>query len=264
MIQVIYRMLIELTNGRWSSRAIQRFATSKLSRFLIPSYSKIFRINQQEMVQPLKNYQTLHELFIRNLKEDARQFDHEKNSVISPVDAVIEAFGQVTNSKQITVKGKMYSISEMLGNDNHLKKYLNGTFIIFYLSPSDYHRIHSPISGQVTDEWTLGEKSYPVNKYGLKYGKNPLSKNYRTITEVQHMSGHIAIVKVGAMFVNSIEKTYEGDKLFKGKEMAYFTFGSTVILLFEENTFEMLQTIKAGMDVKVGKKIGKINRNIKT
>ncbi len=44
--------------------------------------------------------------------------------------------------------------------------------MILYLSPSHYHRIHSPVTGKVVEQWTLGTKSYPVNKYGLKYGKN--------------------------------------------------------------------------------------------
>ena len=48
----------------------------------------------------------------------------------------------------------------------------------------------------------------------------------------------IAIVKVGAMFVNSIEMLILEKKVEKGMEMAYFTFGSTVVLLFEEGRFE--------------------------
>ena len=45
------------------------------------------------------------------------------------------------------------------------------TFYCFYLSPADYHRIHSPIDGEVLRQYTLGQKSYPVNQLGLTYGK---------------------------------------------------------------------------------------------
>ncbi|MDV2887664.1 phosphatidylserine decarboxylase, partial [Alkalihalophilus pseudofirmus] len=107
---------------------------------------------------------------------------------------------------------------------------------------SHYHRIHSPVDGTVTKQWTLGRKSYPVNKWGIKYGVRTLAKNYRVITEVKTVTGHVAIVKVGAMFVNSIETTYKGSELVKGKEMAYFTFGSTVVLLFEKGIFQVDQT----------------------
>lgn len=256
MKKTIYRLFIELTNGKWSSRMLQKFSKSTRSKFVISSYAKVFQINQQEMQQSLKNYQSLHELFIRQLREGARVIDEEQSSVISPVDAVIEEIGQVEKSKQITVKGKVYSIAEMLGGDQQVNKYVQGTYMIFYLSPSDYHRIHSPVSGKVMQEWELGTKSYPVNKLGLKYGRSPLSKNYRMITEVKHEAGRLAIVKVGAMFVNSIEKIYEGDMLTKGMEIAYFTFGSTVILLFEQDTFIPLPDIKAGMKIKVGERVG--------
>ena len=83
--------------------------------------------------------------------------------------------------------------------------------MIFYLSPSDYHWIHSPVTCKVVDQWVLGTKSYPVNKYGLKYGKKPLSTNYRLMSEVWMNDVSMVIVKVGAMFINSIEMVEEGE-----------------------------------------------------
>ncbi|MDV2583652.1 phosphatidylserine decarboxylase, partial [Alkalibacillus haloalkaliphilus] len=85
------------------------------------------------------------------------------------VDAVMEDVGPITETSEIIVKGKAYSIEEMLGDKDVLLKYLDGTYIILYLSPSHYHRIHSPVDGTVTKQWTLGRKSYPVNKWGIKY-----------------------------------------------------------------------------------------------
>ena len=55
----------------------------------------------------------------------------------------------------------------------------------FYLSPADYHRIHSPIDGAVLRQYTLGNTSYPVNRLGLTYGKKPISHNYRQVTELK-------------------------------------------------------------------------------
>lgn len=257
MIKSLYRLMIELTNRRWTSALLQSFAQSKWSRWAIPSFSRIYNINEREMERELKEYPSLHEFFIRRLKEGARITDESPDSVVSPVDAVIENIGSIQSSRIITVKGKDYSISEMLG-ENKAKKYTDGTYMIFYLSPSHYHRIHSPVTGKVADQWVLGSKSYPVNKWGLKYGRSTLSKNYRSITEVMHGTASIAIVKVGAMFVNSIELIHEGDQLEKGKEMAYFTFGSTVILLFEKGRFELNPSIKAPAHIKVGERIGNI------
>jgi phosphatidylserine decarboxylase len=260
MIQPIYRLLIELTNGQWTSNILMKFARSKASRFIVPSFAKVYQLNQNEMENPLQEYQTLHDLFIRKLKTDARNIDHNRNVVVSPVDAVIEDVGMINENSEIKVKGKIYSIEEMLGNTESLKKYVNGTFMILYLSPSHYHRIHSPVNGTVRKQWTLGTKSYPVNKWGLKYGVRTLAKNYRVITEVETTQGHLAIVKVGAMFVNSIETTHKGSMLEKGEEIAYFSFGSTVVLLFEQGIFKLDPAIHTPKDIKVGEKLGSLSK----
>lgn len=63
----------------------------------------------------------------------------------------------------------------------------------------------------------------------------------------------MAVVKVGAMFVNSIEMTHGGTVLEKGEEMAYFTFGSTVVLLFEQGIFKLDPSIHTPKEIKMGK-----------
>lgn len=256
MLKHVYRLMIELTNGRWTSVILRRFARSRVSRFVVPSFAKIYKLNQDEMEKDLHEYHTLHDLFIRTLKKEVRIVDKNENSVVSPVDAVIEDVGSIKETSEMLVKGKSYSIQEMLGNNQTVTKYLNGTYMVLYLSPSHYHRIHSPVEGTIVKQWTIGSKSYPVNKMGLKYGVRTLAKNYRMITEVHTASGHIAIVKVGAMFVNSIEKTHKGMNLQKGEEMAYFSFGSTVVLLFEQGIFHLDTPIHTPKDIRIGEKIG--------
>ncbi|WP_462412290.1 phosphatidylserine decarboxylase [Neobacillus sp. Marseille-QA0830] len=256
MIQTLYRLLIELTNGRWTSVILKRFSHSRVSRLIVPSFAKVYHLNQAEMERKLQDFPTLHDLFVRNLKQDVRPVDQNPESVVSPVDAVVADIGSIEETSEITVKGKIYSIEEMLGDQEVLHKYLNGTYIILYLSPSHYHRIHSPVDGTVTKQWTLGSKSYPVNKWGLKYGVRTLAKNFRVITEVKTKYGHVAIVKVGAMFVNSIETTHKGSSLTKGGEIAYFSFGSTVVLLFEKGSFQLNSGIQTPKDIKMGEVLG--------
>lgn len=259
MLKPFYRLVIELTNGKWSSKILSKFARSKLSKYLVPSFAKVYKINTDEMQQTISNYPTLHDFFIRKLKNEARPIHQEETAILSPVDAVIEDIGKIHPNAMILVKGKQYSISEMLGSVEKAKQYLDGTYMIFYLSPSHYHRIHSPVTGKVTDQWVLGSKSYPVNKLGLKYGRDTLSKNYRSVTEI-NVSGHqLAMVKVGAMFVNSIEITHKNEHITKGNEMAYFTFGSTVILLLPKEHFSLVPTIQTPYHIKVGEKIGELH-----
>lgn len=254
----IYRFLIELTNNKVLSCFLMRFARSKWSKAIIPFYSKAYQLDWKDVEKEKMDFQNLHELFTRKLKDGARSICEEELAVVSPVDAVMEDYGVISAEGTIVVKGKSYSMEEMLGDDKVLQRYLEGQYLILYLSPSHYHRIHSPIQCKVMNRWILGERSYPVNKIGLKYGKAPLSKNFRVITELKHKRGLIALVKVGAMFVNSIEVTNKQDKLEKGEEIAYFSFGSTVVLLFEKDTFCLAEDMKLGSEIQYGECLGYI------
>ncbi|HWJ77364.1 MAG TPA: phosphatidylserine decarboxylase [Niallia sp.] len=261
MKEAIYRLLIELTNGKWSSYLIKKFVQSNWSGHCIPPFSKFYNINIHEMEKDIKDYKSLHEFFIRKLKDNAREIESSFEKIISPVDAIIEDIGNVQKNRMITVKGKSYSILDMLGDEQVVNKYIDGHYMILYLSPSHYHRIHSPVFGEITKQWTLGSKSYPVNKYGLKWGKDTLSKNYRTVTEIQTKSNdYICMVKVGAMFINSIVISHREQQLVKGEEMAYFSFGSTVVLLFEKDKFKQRKFPSIPYQVKIGEVIGEFKQ----
>jgi phosphatidylserine decarboxylase len=258
LFQYLYRCFIELTNNKMTSLLLKHFSQSRLSKPIIPLYIKAFRMNLSDSKDEFSSFATLHDLFTRSLQTGARPIAEGEQSVSSPVDGVLEDYGSIQEDTSIIVKDKTYSIKEMLSNDKALKKYLGGKYIVLYLSPSHYHRIHSPISGKVLQRWTLGQKSYPVNKWGMKYGKAPLSKNYRMITEMQHERCCVAIVKVGAMFVNSIEITDEAKYLKRGQEFSYFSFGSTVVLLFEKDCFELNDALSVPEKVRVGEKLGEL------
>ncbi|MCJ8006908.1 phosphatidylserine decarboxylase [Lederbergia wuyishanensis] len=258
MKQKIYRTLIELTNGPFTAHLIKKFTQSKLSRHLIKSYAKFYRINLDEMLEDINSYANLHTFFTRKLKENIRAIDENEDSVISPVDGVLEDIGEIDSNSVIYVKNKTYSISEMLGSSERAGKYAEGTYMILYLSPAHYHRIHSPINAKIMNRYSLGSKSYPVNRLGLKYGDSTLSKNFRTVTELEHDGKSIAMVKVGAMFINSVEIINQDREWNKGEEVAYFSFGSTVVLLFEKNSFRLYQEIPIPSEVRVGQALGQV------
>ncbi|MCA1056224.1 phosphatidylserine decarboxylase [Rossellomorea aquimaris] len=256
MKRSIYRFCIELTNKKWSSLLLRKFVQSSLSRPFISSFIRTFSINTDELPVSEKEYRTLHDFFIRRLKEDARTVQYGEHDAVSPVDGYLAEAGPITDDLEILVKGKRYSVLEMMGSEEKSTPYIGGDFAVFYLSPANYHRIHSPVDGSVLNRWSLGRDSYPVNDYGLMYGKDVLAKNYREITELQHQRGKVSVVKVGAMFVNSIEYVQEKDVWHQGEEVAYFTFGSTVILLFEKDCFRFSEGKQIPRDVKMGETIG--------
>lgn len=256
MKEKIYQSLIELTNGKYSSLVLKRLVTSPFSKNFIQRYSKVYEIDLSEVSRDLKSFSNLQDFFTRQLKEGARPINWHKQTFISPVDAKVEAFGAIQHNAVFTVKNKPYTLQDLLGKDQIAEKYKNGHYIVFYLSPANYHRIHSPLDGTVVRQYVLGRKSYPVNQLGLAYGKKPISHNYRMISELQYQNNkNFALVKVGAMFVNSIQLTNISKTWKKGQEIGYFSFGSTVVMLFEENSIHFTENVQKGNAVKMGEPI---------
>ena len=252
MKELVYRKLVELSNGKITSAMLKKFSTAKISKTLIPSYIKFYDINTKEVSNNIKEFKSLHHFFVRTLKEDVRPIVQGDSIFTSPVDAKIESFGSITSDITFVVKEKQYSIHDLLGNPEMAQKYRDGQFIVFYLSPADYHRMHSPMSGEVTKQYILGQKSYPVNQMGLTYGKKPLSHNYRMISELEYRDKYYTFIKVGAMFVNSIELTNKSTQWKKGEEVGYFTFGSTVVMLFEKDSIKFIEQVQQGASIKMG------------
>ncbi|GIN71010.1 phosphatidylserine decarboxylase proenzyme [Bacillus sp. J14TS2] len=258
MKELLYRAMIRATNGPIFSKTLSRFAQSNISRPLIKPYAKIFRINLDEMAGQWSSYPNLHTFFTRRLKAGVRSINEQFDTVVSPVDGVIKEMGTVDLNQDIMVKGKRYSIAEMLGGKEQAQEFVEGTYMIIYLSPSHYHRIHSPLLVEKMDQYSLGDRSFPVNALGLKYGKDTLASNYRIITLLQHEDVRLGMIKVGAMMINSVQVTNHNETWKKGEEIAYFSFGSTVILLFPKATFESLLQQDLPLPVKYGEPIGKI------
>lgn len=253
MKEKVYQALIELTNGRTSSKILQTAAHSSLSKKFIRNYSNVYGINIEEVSQSIDKFSNLHDFFTRTLKEEARPIANGESIFASPVDAKIETYGSIVDDMTFLVKNKPYSLANLLGGIEPAKRYANGQYIVFYLSPADYHRIHSPIDGHVTKQYILGQKSYPVNAWGLSYGKKPISHNYRMISEIEYAQNRCtAFIKVGAMFVNSIQLTNTTEHWTKGEEVGYFSFGSTVVMLFERDSVKFHENVAQGYAIRMG------------
>ena len=246
----LYQTMIELSNGKASSAALKRFAQSAISQKAVAGFIKAYNIELGEIEHPISKYTSLHAFFTRRLNKQARPIAGAE--LVSPVDGRVEIHGAIQSDSRFMVKGISYSLAELLGSESSAQRYANGQYAILYLSPADYHRIHSPADGQVVKQYMLGEKSYPVNRLGLTYGKSPISGNRRLITELDTAYGRLLVVKVGAMYVNSIELTEFGTEWEKGQEVAYFSFGSTVAVFFEGQNLQFDAKITGGDSIKVG------------
>jgi phosphatidylserine decarboxylase len=204
-------------------------------------------------------YPSLNAFFTRRLKPGARPIDAKANSIVSPVDALITACGYMEDGKLLEVKGQTYSLAELVNHHPRMEAFQSGYFYVLYLSPRDYHRIHVPVDGVLAETEEIAGRVFPVNHASMTNIRHVLSRNYRVISYLEHPAGQVGVVKVAALNVASIQFVDEvapSKQLVKGDELAYFEFGSTIVLLLEQGTYEPDAAVGIGSRVKMGERLG--------
>ncbi|ASA23920.1 archaetidylserine decarboxylase [Paenibacillus donghaensis] len=257
MVKQLLRLMTELSSHRWLSRVMGFLSHSRISRFLIPVFIRTYHIPAAEAEKNPRQYVTLNDFFSRRLKPGMRPIATGEDVVASPVDAMITAMGDINCGTLMNVKGQDYKLEELLNHSPHLELYKKGFFFVLYLSPTDYHRIHAPVSGTKAESDHIRGRAYPVNEFGMRHMKAVLSRNERLITYIAGSSGETAVVKVGAMNVSSIRYTDDNASSWNiGDDLAYFEFGSTVVLLLESGTFVPRPGLRTNTKVKMGELLG--------
>ncbi len=260
-MKVIFRLLTQLSSRRSISYLVGRVAKSRFSKRLIPYFIHVYKIDVSEAERPPEAYPHLNAFFTRRLKPGVRPIHPGPHVAVSPVDGTVTSMGIIRSDGMIVVKGKPYSLAEMLQDQDQEQRYRGGYFLVLYLSPRDYHRIHAPIGGRIVGTVHHRGTVYPVNPTGLQLINGVLAKNERLITYIEHDQTQVAVIKVGAMNVASIRWSdrLRSTEVIKGEELAYFEFGSTVVLLFEPGSFALIEGLKEGDKVKMGQPIGYMN-----
>ncbi|MEQ8351857.1 MAG: archaetidylserine decarboxylase [Leptospiraceae bacterium] len=244
-----------------------------IRRPLIRTFARIYKINLEEAEKPPEEYPSLNAFFIRRLKEGLRPIDSDPRSIVSPVDARASRFGNITEGLLIQTKGIVYTLKDLLGSQEMAEPYLDGKYVVLYLSPQDYHRMHTPIECKVEGFNYAPGKLFPVNDIAVEGLHGLFPKNERLTSFLLSPRGRIAMIKVGATNVGKIRVTYDSirtNKFFrrkrdikytppvemaKGAEIGRFEMGSTVILLFEKDTMEFAEHMYEGIRVQLGQPI---------
>lgn len=245
-----------------------------LLKRIIAWYSLKYGVNLGEAEIPAEGFKNLNKFFTRKLKSGVRKIDEDKRSIVATTDSRVDQYGDITDDSILQAKGVDYSLRELIPSIE-AEKFINGKYITLYLSPGDYHRIHSPVSGRITGFFNIPGKLYTVQTFMVKGFKGLFAVNERLITYIDTDHGAVAVCKIGAMNVGKISLSYDNsvtNRFFrskneyiydenkmpsvkKGDEIGVFNLGSTVIILFENGMMEF-DDLKDGQIVKVGEKIG--------
>lgn len=269
----------EQLNFLLTNRIPRRFSTifmGKFSRIRNPFVTRISLGIWKRFADDLRlheakktRFESLHDCFIRELKDGARPIEKSGNIGVSPCDAVVGEFGKIEGTEVLQAKGFPYTLEDLLGNDRALsEKYRDGEFITLRLKSSMYHRFHAPLPCRVREVNYISGDTWNVNPIALKRVEKLFCKNERSVLdlELKEAGKSMALVPVAAILVASmrlhcLDQTfsirYQGpnrmkcDAVYqKGDELGYFQHGSTIVVLTKG--FKVTGNIEKGKTIRMG------------
>ncbi len=249
-----------------------------LKNVLIGHFARHFDVNMAEAAttNPLA-YENFNTFFTRALKDDARPIATDDHSIVCPADGAISQLGRIEAGRIFQAKGQYFTTRELLGGDTQrASQYKNGEFSTLYLSPRDYHRVHMPLDGTLIAQTYIPGDLFSVNQTAAENVPRLFARNERLVCYFDTPAGEMALVMVGAMIVAGIDTVWSGQiapparepktvdfqkapagvSLSKGDEMGRFKLGSTVILLFPENSISWSDSYQAGTATVLGQVLG--------
>ncbi|HVR01180.1 MAG TPA: archaetidylserine decarboxylase [Polyangia bacterium] len=213
---------------------------------------------------------SLHDCFIRKLKDGARPIDPDPALLTSPCDAIIGASGEIEGDQLIQAKGLTYTLLDLLRDPELVGLYRDGRYVTLRLTSSMYHRFHAPHECRVEQVTYVSGDTWNTNPITVKRVERLFCKNERAIvrTRLRANGALVTLVPVASILVAGIRfhfldvlfhLKYPGPHVLacnapfaKGDEMGWFELGSTIIV-FAPRGFELCAGVEAGAVIKMGR-----------
>lgn len=255
------------------ARAFGRLARSKrpwLRRLMIHAWMKAFRVSlaEAERSSP-EDYESFEDFFTRELRADARPQPADELVLTTPAEGRLQTFGPVSSGRLIQAKGIDYPLASLLGDHKLANEFHNGWYAAIYLTPADYHRLHSPCDATLRAFTAIPGQAYSVTKDTRQQLAGLYCRNERLVSVFDTRFGAMAVVMVGAMLVTGIETAWRPrapiDRLEttplmrqfrRGEEWGRFTLGSTVVLILSEGALDPSPDLKQGQRIRIGEPLG--------
>jgi phosphatidylserine decarboxylase len=234
----------------WVGKLMHLRLPKPLAQWSIKTFAEAYKINIQEAEKPLDQYSSIGDFFVRRLKPGLRPI--AESPLVHPADSRIAQIGEIREGKCIQAKDRTYSVAELCGDFELAKKYQDGLFVTYYLCPTDYHRVHSPVDGSIEKLRHIPGHLWPVNEWSAQNIENLFAVNERVILEINSRVANCLLVFVGATNVGQIRVSFDseiitnvtGDRdpvvkpyqppvqIQRGQELGAFYMGSTVVMIY--------------------------------
>ena len=249
--------------------------------YAIKLFVRVFKVDMSESESDnIRDYPSFNAFFTRALKPDVRPINQDSNIVVSPCDGVVMQIGKIESGRIVQAKGQDYSIAELL-TPRASDAFEEGAFCTIYIGPNHYHRVHTPLAGQLKSMIHVPGRLFSVAPYATRVIPRLYAKNERVVSIFDTEHGATAVVMVGAVNVSAIETVWHGSvspashavsyhrygedavvaptvELGKGEEMGRFNIGSTVVLLINNQNLNWNPLHRFGSSIRVGHELGSI------
>jgi phosphatidylserine decarboxylase len=239
------------------------------------AFARAVGANLDEAELDLVQYPSLGDFFARRLREGSRTVATANDAIVSPCDGVVAAAGAVARGTLVQAKGRNYSLAELVADDELATQLEGGEYVTIYLSPRDYHRVHTPLAGELVSYDYLPGALWPVNPRIAARRDRLLSRNERVVIQLDAgPAGRVALIMVGAAGVGNIALAHGPDsaalrgtcerrhvelarpRVARGDELGAFRLGSTVVLVFEPGRARLAELV-SGRVLRFGEPIGR-------
>lgn len=270
------RLLPERLLGR-AVHALARNRTPWLRTLLIRSFVRLYGVNLAEVERPEPEaFEHLNAFFTRSLRPGARPIAAGAGTVVSPSDGTLEYIGYADEGHLLQAKRFRYRIADFLALEPAAaERFSGGATATIYLAPHDYHRVHMPLAGRVTEAVYVPGRRWAVNRRTVRTVPGLFAANERVILWCEHSGRRFAVVLVGALNVASISLAWSGEVPPAGKVvrtplpatdpglalpagglLGQFNLGSTVVIVAERGLVQWNDEQVTGMPVRMGAGLG--------
>jgi phosphatidylserine decarboxylase len=245
---------------------------------MLSRFARIYGIDPSEAEKPISEYCGFDDFFTRRLRPGARPIDASPGRVVSTSDGTVVESGVAEAGKLLQAKGVLFSLEELIGDADAAARLVGGAYFITYLSPRDYHRVHSPVAGRVVGWRHIPGVLFPVNARSVGREPRLFVGNERFVTFIESEAGFVAVVMVAAVGVGHVTASYDAEiathrakflragvshrqydeprPIGRGDELGTFHLGSTTIVAFEPGRVA-LDALVPGSAIKMGVGVGR-------
>ncbi|MEN0058539.1 MAG: archaetidylserine decarboxylase [Bdellovibrio sp.] len=249
-MSVITRILPKRRLSRWIGHFMHWEGPTWWTRLSVRTFAWMYKIDLAEAEHPYTSYKSIGDFFVRRLKPGLRPV--AESWAVHPADSVITQSGPMDKGTLVQAKGINYYLQEFTQDPDWQRKWVGGYFMTYYLCPTDYHRVHSPVEGKITNVRYMPGHLWPVNEWSTRNVRNLFTVNERVLVEIETDLGPVGVMFVGATnvgyislhFDSQIKGNQKGPHIFlhknytpaipvkKGDELGMFRMGSTVVMLY--------------------------------